>query len=88
MNEFDRHILKGPNYAGTAAQLQKQNFYRPIAPLHTLKLQDSSPVQVCRICRGNRAVGNHHSNNLVDFERCHWCGGLGSYDVRKLEHGK
>ena len=88
MDEFARHILKGANYAGTAKQLQKTGFYRPIAPLHALKLQQTSPVQTCRVCRGARAIGNHHSNHLVDFERCPWCGGMGTYDVRKLEGGK
>jgi len=85
MNDFDRSILRGSNYVGTASQLQKVGFMRPIAPLHTLKLQDNSPVQACRVCRTQRVVGNHHSNHLIDFERCPNCGGLGTIDVRKLE---
>lgn len=85
MNDFDRSILKGSNYAGTASQLQKIGFMRPMPPLHTLNLQSTSPVQVCRVCRGARRVGNHHSNHLIDFERCPNCGGLGTIDVRKLE---
>lgn len=88
MDEFARHILKGSNYQGTTNQLKKAGIYRPIAPLHALTLQATSPVQCCRVCRGARRIGAEHHNGLVDFERCPWCGGMGTYDVRKLEGGK
>ena len=83
MDDFARHILKGPNYIGPASQLQQYNM--PAPPLHTMKLQDTSPVQACRVCRTQRRIVNQHSNGLMDFERCPACGGLGSYDIRKLE---
>ena len=88
MDDFARHILKGNNYMGSVNQLKATNFYRPIAPLHALTLQQTSPVQCCRVCRGARRIANEHSNGLMDLERCPWCGGLGTYDIRKLEGGK
>jgi len=83
MNEFDRDILKGPNYIGPANQMRY--YQKPAPPLHSMKLQDTSPIQACRICRTERKIVNHHSNGLMDFERCPACGGLGSVDIRTLE---
>ena len=84
-NTFARHILKGSNYVGSANYLQRTGFMRPLVPLNALTIQDTSPVKCCRVCRGQRIVGNHHANHLVDYERCPNCGGLGTMDVRKLE---
>jgi hypothetical protein len=71
MNDFDRFILKGPNYIGPAQRIRP--LLRRMPQLHELKLTQACAEVTCRICRGARRIVNEHSNGLMDYEPCAAC---------------